>query len=117
MGDVKRFVDKSYFEFATFAVHDSGIAACCPKCGGLALVTLEDDTFWLRCTSCGKQQHKSKYEQRYAVHAQCGQCGRYFRTDIDDTKNYWRRSSLCKGLSFCYNQKKERKHERRETLY
>jgi DNA-directed RNA polymerase subunit RPC12/RpoP len=87
MSDVKRFIDNSYFEFATFAVHNAGIAVRCPKCGGLALVTLEDDTFWLRCTACGERRHKSKYDQRYDVHAQCAECGRYFRTDIDDTKN------------------------------
>jgi uncharacterized Zn finger protein len=87
MSEVKRFVDKSYFEFATFAVHNAGIAVRCPKCGGLALVTRKDDTLWLRCTACGERRHKSKYDRRYDIHAQCAECGRYFRTDIDDTKN------------------------------
>jgi DNA-directed RNA polymerase subunit RPC12/RpoP len=87
MDDVKRFTDRPYYEFCTFALHDSGIAVRCPKCGGLALVTLEDDTLWLRCTGCGERQQKSKYGQRYDVHAYCAECGRYFRTDLDDAKN------------------------------
>jgi DNA-directed RNA polymerase subunit RPC12/RpoP len=87
ISDVKRFIDKPYYEFCTFAVLNAGIAVRCPQCDGLALVTLADDTFWLRCTACGKRRHKSKYQQQYDVHGQCGQCGRYFRVDILDPQD------------------------------
>jgi phage FluMu protein Com len=80
--DVKRFVDKPHFSI--FAVHGDGIAVRCPKCGDLGFVTWKEDTVWFRCTSCAERQNKSKFGRSFDVHAQCGACGRYFRTDITD---------------------------------
>ncbi|MDR1162469.1 MAG: hypothetical protein LBM17_01340 [Candidatus Accumulibacter sp.] len=79
--DVKRFVDKPYYGFSTFAVNGSGIAVRCLKCGGMGLVTLENDIVWFRCTVCGERQSKSKFGRQFDVHAQCEECGRYFRAD------------------------------------
>jgi ribosomal protein S27E len=82
--DVKRFVDRPYYDFYNVTVTGSGIAVRCPKCGGLGLVTLEDDTFQFRCTVCAERQCESKFGQKFDVRGQCEACERYFRADIKD---------------------------------
>jgi DNA-directed RNA polymerase subunit RPC12/RpoP len=84
MSAVKRVVDKPYYCFSTFAVNGGGIAVKCPKCGGMGSVTFEDEKIYFRCADCGKQEYKSRYSRRFDVHAQCAECGRYFRVDIKD---------------------------------
>jgi DNA-directed RNA polymerase subunit RPC12/RpoP len=98
--DVRRFVDRPYYNFSTFAAGSGGIAVRCPKCGGMGLVTLEDDTLWFRCAVCGKRQCKSKYDRQFDVHAQCAECGRYFRVDITD-KNRQHFTRLHVACPYC----------------
>jgi hypothetical protein len=97
---MKRFVDRAYYDFSTFAVHKEGITVCCPKCAGMGAVTLADDLLHFKCTRCGQRQSKSKFAVNYDAHSRCEACGRYYRTDITNEKER-QQSALYTPCPYC----------------
>lgn len=83
---MKRYRDQFPIFNSYNLLRSSGIAVCCPSCGGEALAKRDDGACVVRCLRCHRVIRRSYEKDVYAAKGLCIACERWMRIPLESAR-------------------------------